>query len=203
VDGAIAQYKEALKLDPRYALARANLARAERMRELLVRLSDFLAGRAEPKSVGEACEFAYLCSLPFVKQYAAAVRLYEKVLTTDANLARDLRAGYRYNAACCAARAACGDGGDAPTEAAARSALRGKSLTWLRADLAAWTKMADSGKTAERQMAQQNMRHWQRDPDLSGVRHPWSLLRMPTDERRQWQQLWADVDALCRKVATD
>jgi hypothetical protein len=30
------------------------------------------------------------------------------------------------------------------------------------------------------------MRHWQRDPDLSRVRHPWSLLRLSAAERRQW-----------------
>jgi hypothetical protein len=37
--------------------------------------------------------------------------------------------------------------------------------------------------------------------DLSGVRHPWSLLRLPADERRQWQKLWADVDGLLKKAS--
>jgi hypothetical protein len=32
------------------------------------------------------------------------------------------------------------------------------------------------------------------------VRHPRSLLRLPADERRHWQQLWADVDALLQRA---
>jgi len=46
------------------------------------------------------------------------------------------------------------------------------------------------------------LRHWQSDPKLAGVRHPWSLLRLPGEERRAWQQLWADVAALARHAAS-
>jgi hypothetical protein len=42
--------------------------------------------------------------------------------------------------------------------------------------------------------------HWQGDADLRGIRHPWPLLRLPAEERRQWQKLWAEVDALLRKA---
>jgi len=45
------------------------------------------------------------------------------------------------------------------------------------------------------------MRHWQRDPDLSRVRHPWSLPRLPADEWHRWQNLWADVDELLKKAS--
>jgi hypothetical protein len=32
------------------------------------------------------------------------------------------------------------------------------------------------------------------------VRDPAALTRLPTDERLEWQQLWADVDALLKKL---
>jgi hypothetical protein len=45
------------------------------------------------------------------------------------------------------------------------------------------------------------LRHWQGDGDLSSARHPWSLLRLPADERHSWQKLWADVDELLKKAS--
>jgi hypothetical protein len=39
--------------------------------------------------------------------------------------------------------------------------------------------------------------------DFLGVRHSWSLLRLPADERRQWQKLWADVDELRGKAGKE
>src|SRR5262249_15499265 len=46
------------------------------------------------------------------KLHAAAARLYAAAFTADSNLAGDLNAGYRYNAARAAALAGCGRGND-------------------------------------------------------------------------------------------
>ena len=89
-----------------------------------------------------------------------------------------------------------GQGKDAPADAPTRAELRRRALAWLRDDLAAWTKLLQDGNAVDRQAVQEMMRHWQTDVDLSGVRHPWSLLRLRDEERRGWQKLWADVDAL-------
>jgi hypothetical protein len=43
--------------------------------------------------------------------------------------------------------------------------------------------------------------HWQKDTDLSGVRDPAALAKLPEDERRQWQKLWDDVEALRQRAA--
>jgi hypothetical protein len=77
-----------------------------------------------------------------------------------------------------------------------RARLREQTLDWLRADRDAWRRRVGDGNPRDRDDAAAPLRHWQGDPDLLGVRHPWSLLRLPAEERRQWQKLWADVEAL-------
>jgi tetratricopeptide (TPR) repeat protein len=195
LDGAVAAFKEALRIDPKYARARHNLSRAERMRELLPRLADVLAGRAKPKTPAEACQFAYLCGQPFQKQYTAAVRLYEKAFAADVTLAGDRATGHRYNAACSAVAAA-GLRGEAPHPAAdERSALRRKALDWLRADLDLRQKQAASADQAERRTSATTLLRWLQDPDLAGPlpgvgREGWAK-----EEMADWDSFWADVKA--------
>src|SRR5262249_36544430 len=85
-------------------------------------------------------------------------------------------------------------------EKAARSVLRHRALAWFRAELAAYQKLCDSGQATDRQAVWNAARQWQSHPDLSGVRHPWSLLRLSADERRQWQTFWTDVDELVKRA---
>jgi hypothetical protein len=72
---------------------------------------------------------------------------------------------------------------------------------WLRADLGVRAREAADGNPRDRADAAAALRHWQGNAALVGVRHPWSLLRLPADERRPWQQLWADVDELLKKAS--
>jgi hypothetical protein len=44
------------------------------------------------------------------------------------------------------------------------------------------------------------MTHWQRDTDLTGVRDPKALEKLPQDERTPWQKLWKDVGTLLAKT---
>jgi hypothetical protein len=130
--------------------------------------------------------------------------LYADAFQAEPALADDLQARHRYNAACCAALAAGGRGQDAAALAEGeRTGLRRQAGTWLGADLAAWRRRVIDGNPRDRADAAAALRHWQGDADLSGVRHPWSLLRLPADEQRQWQKLWADVGALLGKVGGD
>jgi tetratricopeptide (TPR) repeat protein len=196
LDGAIAAYKEALRLDPRYAAARANLQPAQRMRELLPRLAGVLASKDKPQSLAEACEFAELCAQPFQKRYGDAVRIYAEAFTADPKLAEDLRAGHRYNAACCAALAGCGKGKDADKhDDKERARLRGQALEWLRADLLLRRRQASSSAADQRQKAAARLSHWLVDSDLAGVRPGPSEVALPAAERAEWAKLWADVRA--------
>ena len=144
-------------------------------------------------------EFARLCK--FKRQFTLSARFCAEALAAEPKWGNDPRSGIRYYAACAAALAASGQGNDAPAEASARSKLRQQALSWLRADLAACTKLVDEGKIADRKTVAELMRQWQREPEFSSVQHPWSLLRLPAEERRRWQKLWADVDDLLKKAS--
>jgi tetratricopeptide (TPR) repeat protein len=196
LEEAVSSYKEALRLDPKQPYAVANLPRAERMRTLLPRLPGVLAGTDRPATPAEALGFAELCGQPFQGRYAAAARLYEHAFALDPALADVLftsAGGHRYDAACYAARAARGDGVDAPADPAGRAALRAQALSWLRADLAVRQKQAASQAGSERRAAAAALAHWLGDSDLSAVRHPLVLAALPAAEAREWLALWADV----------
>jgi hypothetical protein len=45
------------------------------------------------------------------------------------------------------------------------------------------------------------LRYWQTDGALAGVRAQDALARLPDEERKQWERLWSDVDALLRRVS--
>jgi tetratricopeptide (TPR) repeat protein len=195
MDGAIAAFQEVLKLNPKYPGAQANLSSSQRMRELLPRLPDILAGRAQPKSPAEACEFARFCERPFVRQFAAAVRLYEWAFARDPALVAAVANGHRYDAACYAARAARGDGVNAPVETAERATLRAKAQAWLRDDLTLWKKHTTSANAGDRKRASDTLTHWLEDSDLSRVRHIFFLAILSADEATQWLALWAEVRA--------
>ena len=48
--------------------------------------------------------------------------------------------------------------------------------------------------TAEsRATALRTLQHWQRDPDLAGVRDAEALAKLPETERDEWGSLWLDV----------
>jgi hypothetical protein len=63
----------------------------------------------------------------------------------------------------------------------------------------AWAKRHLLGKPADRRAAATALRAWQREEDLVEVRHEQGLTRLPLDERRAWQALWADVAALAAR----
>ena len=42
--------------------------------------------------------------------------------------------------------------------------------------------------------------HWKQDPDLVGIRDTQELAKLPEAERKEWQALWTDVDALLKRV---
>ena len=77
--------------------------------------------------------------------------------------------------------------------------MRQRALEWLRADLAAYTKHAEKDNKAARPAVQQRLSHWLHDADLATVRETKALAALPEPERKQWQKLWADVEALRKK----
>jgi hypothetical protein len=133
---------------------------------------------------------------------AASARLFADALEADSKLADDRQAQYRYNAACAAALAGRGLGRDeSGLDATEKARLREQARLWLVAELDAWTRLLDSATPGQRAAIAQTMNHWRSvDPDLAGIRDEVELAKLPDVERKAWQLLWADVDALLEKA---
>lgn len=98
----------------------------------------------------------------------SAAYYYAAAFTSNPKLAKDLKAGNRYRAACAAALA-CSRRGDR-REGKDTVQLRSKALEWLRADLTDWRKHAVSNDPKEREEAVSPLRNWRRNADLSDTR---------------------------------
>ncbi len=199
-DGAVAAFSEALRLDPNNEYARAARTEAQRDRDLLLRLPDIAAGNAEPKTAREGCRLATLCALQR-KRYTTGVRLFEAAFATDPNLAENMKVAHRYNAACLAALAAAGaDEESAKLDDNERARLRKQALTWLRADLAVWSKQLERGQGSDHADGRSALRRWQQDSDLASIRDEAALARLRPDDRTAFTEFWADVAALLKKA---
>jgi hypothetical protein len=51
-----------------------------------------------------------------------------------------------------------------------------------------------------RPVVQGALRHWQKDPDLAGLRDPDALARLPAAERAACSRFWTDVAALLQRT---
>jgi tetratricopeptide (TPR) repeat protein len=181
---------------PRWPYPSAQWVRqCERLIELDGQLPDILAGKTTPAGPAERIELAGLCSLK--QWHHAAARFYEDAFAAQPTLA-DVLGAHRYNAACAAALAGCGQGNNAPTADPERARLRGQALVWLQGDLTVWRQRLDKEPDKARPAGLTQMRRWLVDPDLAGVRGE-AIAQLPEAERQPWQKLWDDVaDALAR-----
>jgi Flp pilus assembly protein TadD len=169
---------------------------AEQLVALDRKLSAILNGQASPADVGEELRLAWLCQQSYKRLYAASANFYAAAFKAQPRLAEDLQAGHRYNAACAAALAGCGQGKDAaPLDESRRASWRRQALDWLRADLKAWRQVLDRHPDKAGPAVVQKLRHWEQNADFAGV-HGAALARLPEAERQPWQKLWADVAGL-------
>jgi Flp pilus assembly protein TadD len=195
-DDARAVARRALELlppgQPGHDDAALRLRQAEEMLELDGRLPGVLRGEDRPVDTTEHSRLAGLAAIR--RRYSGAARLYDALFRKDPASAESNER--RYNAACTAALAGCGQGEDDPApDADERARLRRQALDWLRADLKArLTGLAAPGPKVK-EAARRALRHWQTDPDLAGVRDAAGLAALPDDEREAWRQFWAEVAA--------
>jgi serine/threonine-protein kinase len=226
-DAAIAEYREAIRLKTNYAEAHINLAialrrkgqlresldefrlgheigsrqpdwhkpsadwvrGAERLVALERRLPAVVRGNEAPSSIAERLEFARLCSL--LRRHADAVRFYVEAFEAEPRAMADRNGQHPYNAACATVLAAASD-------ETSQARLRQQGLDWLRLELVTWTKIVGAGDGPKREFAMRALRHWQRDPDLASVRDAERLAKLPEDERKAWEALWAEVASLVK-----
>jgi tetratricopeptide (TPR) repeat protein len=166
-----------------------------RLSALNARLPAIVENKEKPADAAEALRFAWLCQVKL--RFAAAARLYADSIAADAKPANELSAGYRLNAARCAALAAAGWGRDTPKPSdKERARLRGQALEWLRADLTAWQQQIVLGNQETRSAARRTLALWLMDFRFFAVRDKEELAKLSDKERAMWEKLWADTEAL-------
>jgi hypothetical protein len=131
------------------------------------------------------------------QRYAAAARWFAEAFTAHPHLLAGRPTGLCYNAACVAFRAGCGRGRDAADlDEATRAGFRRQALDWLRAELEAQRQLLEEEPQTARLAVARDLLYWLEDPRFAGLRGPEALARLPAPERRGWQQLWEEVEAL-------
>jgi hypothetical protein len=199
---AVAELQEAVRLERPGQDRRPSsrwLRRAERFAAVGNRLPGLLKGELEPVSPEEYWALAFLHHTR-TDHLASAARCYARAFAAQPAMADDLTCGDRYNAACVAALAACGQGRDPVVSDSERAGFRLQALHWLQADLASWSRRLAQEPTHGAEV-KQFMQLSLTDPELDSVRNPKALARLPEAERREWTKLWQDVAALARRAA--
>jgi serine/threonine protein kinase/Tfp pilus assembly protein PilF len=180
-------------LPPRHPRRDYTSWRLRQCRQLInadTKLKSFLAGKEAPDDPAMKVQMAFLAQQPFNQCNRGAVRLYRDAFARQPRLAE----AHRYNAACAAALAGCGQGKDtANLSEKERARLRQQALDWLRAGLKAHRKHLRRGWPGVAGQTHKVLMHWRQDYDLAGVRDKGPLARLPAAHRQAWQQLWADV----------
>jgi serine/threonine-protein kinase len=188
--------------DPLRREVTPDLRRCEELLALEDKLSAILEGKEKPAGAAQRLALARFCQQPFKKLYAASARLFAEAFAHDARLSDDLHTHDRYNAACAAVLAGCGEGKDADTlDAKGRTRLRHQALDWLRADLTTYRQELDESAAKAGSAIAQRMQLWLQDKDFARVRGPEALARLPEAEREDWQKLWQEVEALRHRAA--
>jgi serine/threonine protein kinase len=178
------------------------LRAGERLIALDAKLPKVWSGEIEPSDAVERVALAEVCTLPCRKYYALAVRLYSEAFAAESKLADNLLNNNRYKAACAAALAGCGQGKDADKlEPEEYAHLRGQAIAWLKADLAVWPEQLKKLPQKAGPYLLRELRRWQADKDFNGVRGAAALAKLPETERRDWQELWEEVEELLKRAA--
>src|SRR5262249_37373271 len=163
----------------------------------------------------ERADCALACQ--FRELNAASAKLYVEAFA----LQPDLTQRHRHHAAWAAVLAATGVGRDTDTlKEPDRTRLRGRALVWLREEMDTWRKWLKEEKAGARPMTPspaaaepsrlrlgdesqlsseeilQRIDSWLNDPDLSSLRDPALLDRLPVAERGDWERLWRDLREL-------
>jgi hypothetical protein len=173
--------------------------RCERLLALEGRLPAVLAGKDRASDAAECLDFAELCRIK--KRYGAATRFYADALAAQPRLAADQKVRVQQHAPTVAILADSGRGEDAGELSEAEQArCRKRARDWMRADLSAWAEGQLRGSAMDRDLLERALVHWRADPDLAAMSDPATLAALSSDERQEWEKLWADIDSLIDRL---
>jgi serine/threonine-protein kinase len=175
------------------------IVEAERVLALSKRLPAVLQGKDRP---GDNTERLTLAQMAYNRRkFVAATTMWAEALENNPKVADDRQAQHRYNSACAAALAAAGKGQDEPPlDEGAKVHWRKQAVDWLKSELAIWNKLLETGTPQAGQAVAQALQHWKEDFDLVSIRDRAALAKLPDQERKDCQALWAEVDALLAKA---
>jgi Tfp pilus assembly protein PilF len=200
VDEALTEYREAIRLNKDAAEPHNNLGNFLRKKG---QLDEAIAEYKEAIRLDKDSHVAH-CNLGRALHYKGlldeAIAQYKEGL----RLKKDFPEAYlvRYSAACAAALAGCGQGKDADKrDAKERLRLRQQALDWLRADLKAYQQALEKSAGKAGPTIAPRMQDWLQDTDFAGVRGEKALAKLPAAERKDWQKLWQEVEALWQQAA--
>jgi hypothetical protein len=197
---AVKALRQAARLSPNHPLIHQDLKRTERWLELDGKLPSYLEGKLKLATPAEWLEVAEFCHA-YKGYHLTAAGLYAEAFRGEPKLLEDLNRQNRFQAASAAALAMAGKGMDAqalfPEECYWLSA---HARSWLRGDLARYTWDAQKQTPRLARAIVGQLKGWKQAEALACVRDPKSLAGFPAEERREWLRLWADVDALLRRV---
>jgi tetratricopeptide (TPR) repeat protein len=196
MDRAVLEFREAEKFDSDPDYWRITATRTERMKELLPSLKEVISGKSDPKTPYDAAVMALCCGMPFQSRYACSARLYEKAFKEDPKLADDMVIQHRWYAACYAARAARGDGVDAPQDLAERARLRNMVYAWLCAELEAHKMKAASSSRQDRNLVLGMLAELMYESEIRELRGLKYLSKLPAEESKKWLAFWDEVRAV-------
>ena len=184
--------------DWRYPSA-AWVTEAEQLLGLSQRLPGIVRGQDKPHDNHERLVLAQMAYNS--KYFAVAARLWSETFENDPKLAEDMQAQHRYNAACAAALAGCGQGKDEPPlDEPSRARSRKQAIDSLKADLAFWIKQVEAGPQQARAAVVQTLQHWKADTDLAGIREGTDLAKLPEAEQKACRSLWAELEVVLKKA---
>jgi serine/threonine-protein kinase len=179
----------------------SHVLRREAEALILPNLAAFLDGEYQPQDSNERRALLGVCQV--TDRSLALAKVFAKAFAADPPLAEALHDGHRYAAARAAARAGCGLSADAAhLGEPERARWRAQAREWLRADLAAWTKVLDGDPTGaspsspSRQSVRQQLTRWRADPEFAGLRDSAELEKLSATERQECRALWQAYDAL-------
>jgi hypothetical protein len=128
--------------------------------------------------------------------------LFAQALSADPKPVGDPDHDPHYVAACAAALAGCGRGADADQlDAKELVRWRKQAIHWLLYELQAYGERLPASNPRERQSIQEQLRLWQSEPALAGLRETASIARLSADVQESCKQIWGEVKALLAKAA--
>jgi serine/threonine-protein kinase len=157
------------------------------------------AEMSEPRNNDDRLARIAVCKS--MRRITRAVSLYSDAFSADPDFASIPGTSHRYNAACCAARAAAGDGDDSSElNQAQRAALRERARMWLSDELVAKRSLLAGPQSEHRIAVPGQLETWFTDPALASVRDDGALRKLPSAERDAWLALWRDARSLHDKA---